>query len=83
MKSHWILLERERERVYVCVRLFIFCLFIWFNVCSPESDIRHVCVSGFWYVLKDFAILIKNVRMSLRVFEYSIRVDDHAFGDFK
>ena len=65
----------------MCVSI---CLFIWFNVCSPECDIRHVCVSGFWcVVINGFAILIKSVRMSLRVFEYSIRVDDDAFGDFK
>ena len=86
----------------LCVGVFI-CFFIWFNVCSPESDIRHVCVgvcvlfnicssesdiryvwdSGFWYIINDFAILIKSVCISMTVFEYSIRVDNDVFGDVK
>ena len=33
-----------------CVCLFV-CLFVSFNVCSPESDIRHECNSGLWYVM--------------------------------
>ena len=60
---------------HVCVGVCV-CLFICFNICSSESDIRLVWVSGFWYVLNDFAILKKSVCMSMTVFEYSIREDE-------
>ena len=72
-------LTSAHSKVSMC--LFVF--FIWFNICSPESDIRHVWDSGFWYVINDFAILIKSVRVSMGVFEYSIRVGDDVFGDVK